>query len=1074
MASADTIVLKVRLVDKKVFKKFQFFPKKSVQEARLHIAKELGVDHEQYGLFLPPRDDQNGIWFRDDYPLDFYGLEGETDQKESMLFSTRPETPVMEFVEFKKRYRPIKITRGTDEYKTVMVDDTLNVSEIVQVIVAQVPSSFIITETELYGMNEEEIEVLTGDMSIREQGYVGECTAGLLRTAKGDVNLFIKVPYFEGWILRKRGGNFMKNMIKNWNKRWYTLKKNKLVYHKAKGVGPEMGFTDLSEVPSKYSKSCFELVTPARTYVMLANSANEMRKWMDNLDFSRRMFAYETQFFGVSTRSQNRMSVMPKSSSGEQIDQQSSSSPSVVPQDDKACEDEAAAEEKRLLEERERQIELEKRADDEQSPIIEPLPVVVEQQPIIVEEIKEKEKEPEHVVEKVEEEQTGADLDEARTREQEEEMVRLEEEIEKQRLETERLEKERQELLEKERQLVQEKQELLGKSKSDPRLRALQARLECVGAEKPALKFLLEEATLSAPDNLLLSWANYVTRDRSQSSKQLNDLSTVEDNLNKYIHLLHKLEPEQFGLDGLSMVSNAVKAGHIVKQLNDYNGGAGTTSTGSAVTMDQLLSENVETQLIVLNAIYEEVGGNWEEEFQSQIVSKRTFATKYISNILNDTTIPGLSTKIPHSPHDIIKSITDGQLLCYLLNTVFPGIIDERVVEANAKDGLDSSNLNIAINASKSLGAKHVGITSSGAKDIVAELSSSDLHNLLWEIIELCLLQSVNPFKQTFTFHLMRAESRNNFRHLQRDKIMLRWFNYHLRRLGCTPLLTPRDIIDTENSKLNLLFVAELIRVCPALPEYNIGVEDNLNDQVAESSEQSNNDSQLLEWINNMGLIGITSPVTNLQESFSDGTLFLKIFDKVLPPGTVEPRRLKTQPTTMFKKLELLNYCIELCHRQRLNISGVAGVDLLRGDIRSNRVILNQLRRHLGDKVTIDVVTANQAQALKWANGKVDAQLHATKVKPIQSFKDQFLHNSLFLLELLEALQPKTVNKSFVKCGSKLSDSDLQSNAQYFLTLTWSIGIPIQVQWQDIIKVRSKCIKHIIETFHEWDDNISY
>lgn len=59
-----------------------------MKEARTTIAKELGVDPEQYGLFVPPKDDQAGKWCKDDYPLSFYGYEGEREgSKESFLMS---------------------------------------------------------------------------------------------------------------------------------------------------------------------------------------------------------------------------------------------------------------------------------------------------------------------------------------------------------------------------------------------------------------------------------------------------------------------------------------------------------------------------------------------------------------------------------------------------------------------------------------------------------------------------------------------------------------------------------------------------------------------------------------------------------------------------------------------------------------------------------------------------------------------------------------------------------------------------------------------------------------------------
>eukprot|EP01133_Synstelium_polycarpum_P007806 gene7806-9159_t len=1211
--SNEAMMLKVRLVDKKVFKKFQFYPKKTVKEARLFIAKELEVDADQYGLFLPPRDDQNGIWFRDDYPLDFYGLEGETDQKEALLFASK-DSSLMEFVEFKKRYRPIKVAKGGDQYKTVMVDDTMNVADAILHILTHVPESCAISESELFSMSEDEVEVLSGDMTIREQGYVGECTTGLMKSAKGEINLYVKVPYFEGWIMRKRGGSIIKG-LKNWNKRWYTLKKNKLIYHKAKGIGPEMGCIlmktvqavrparNVSEIPGKYAKSCFEVATPARTFVMLANNPNDMKRWVEILDFSRRMFAYETHFFGVAQRNgANRMSMvvgkngLPQSNSEEsdasESEDESVSAESARKREEEEREKEAAkklAEEeasRKLAEEKQRQEDMEraaeiKRIEEEEAAvrkrIREEEEFLAKQQQLeqekarqLAEQIEEEKRLEELMMQmemeqderiKLRDEQDRLDRERAEiTRRLEEEQVKLREERERldreredaERAERERLaaEKEREEerarvqaelrrleeeeaaaaeiaLVEREEmeRLAREEAERLEREEEEDmmeqfakdqeeeekrqigskRLQSMQARLESVGAEMPELAFLLSEASVSTPESLLVAWANYITAESKFNKSTSPQLCPVTANLELYINLLHKLDPQEFTLEALeTKLSNVERAEMIVESLERY----GITS----IQAEQLLATDADSHHNVLLTIYEEVVGNWEEDFQTQIVSKRLFATKYITTILAKSNL--LEAKLPSSPYEMLSSLMDGQLLCHLIEKIFPGTIDVGVVEKNSeKKG--RANLYLAINASRAVGAKHtIG------KEQIEHMRPADMHNVVWEIVEACLMQAADPAKNRSLFHLMRAETRNAFRALDRDKIMLRWVNHHLRRgtsgrqinnfsddledcenyaylfeqiapkvsrkdeilaeqdwtrrasivlamaeqIGAMTLLTPRDIVETENSSLNLLFVADLMRVCPALPTYRMGVDEHLSDQVAKSSEQSNNDPQLIEWINAMALPGLTGPITNLLEDLQDGTVFLRILDRVAPAGTVDARKLRIAPTSVFKKIELCNYTMEVCHKLKFNVAGIAGTDLLNGNLRANRAILLQIRRFLGDKVTVDVATQHQAAALRWANNRVGVDC---KVKHIQSFKDQFLQDGLFFLELLEALHPKTINRSVIRSGT--TEEAMESNARHFLTCAWSVGTPLNVLWEDVVKVRSKCIKHIVETLQESD-----
>eukprot|EP01132_Coremiostelium_polycephalum_P008651 gene8651-10649_t len=1299
----DTIMLKVRLVDKKVFKKFQFYPKKTVREARIFIAKELMVDPEQYGLFLPPKDDQNGIWFRDDYPLDFYGLEGETDQKESLLFSSK-ESPMMEFVEFKKRYRPIKVAKEDSQYKTVMVDDTMNVSEAIQHILTHVPPAAAISEDQLLAMGEDEVEVLSGDMTIREQGYVGECTTGLLKNSKGKIDLFVKVPYCEGWLMRKRGGGLIKG-LKNWNKRWYALKKNRLLYYKGKNVGSEMGCIymktvqtvrpardGIDDIPSKYSKMCFEILTPGRTFVMLANSVSEMKKWIEILEFSRRMFAYETHFFGISSKklpdipTGRSMSVVAKGdhsdgeSEGGASDSEGSTSNGKAAS--KAAEMAAAEkqkqeeqllllkqkqeEEERIQKEKEEQERIQKEKEEEERKRVEE-----EKRQEEIRKIKEEEEllqkqhqeflEKQQQLELEKQKQLQDQMDEDRRLEElmiqmemdQEERIRIREEqerleqeklelakklqeeeerleqekqrikLEQERIEQERVEKERvrqeqeriekerierqeQERIEKERirqeqerierqraeevrleqekiaeekrleeerleqerieqerleqeeidildQLQKEEEEAEREHLASKRLRSMQARLDGVEAETPELKFLLSEISISSPESLLIAWANYMTAGSailsysasaqngngvykgtavhhqngssstsspvlhkalqassaelhsiSQQPQPIRDLKSVEANLELYSHLLYKLEPGEIDISQfLSKTTILEKAEFIQAALEKL----GIMSIQTA----QLLSPDPETHLNILLTIYEEVGGNWQEDFQTQVVSKRMFSTKYISRELAPLAAQ-LGIQIPESPYDLLPSLLDGVVLCHLINKIYPGTIDERCIKTGKSAETIKNNLFIAINASKSLGANH----DISCND-VGSLSPTDLHNLVWAITEVCLLQSTDPSKNRHLFHLLRAETRNAFRALEREKIMLRWFNYHLRKnttrsinnftddmedcenyaylfdqiapqvsrkdeilresdwekraeiviqmaskIGCTPVLTPRDIVETENSKLNMLFVADIMRVCHGLPPYLLRIEDQLDDQVAKSREQGNNDTELLQWINQLGL-GLEAEVTNLLEDFKSGLVFLKIFDKVTPAGTVDPKKLKINPTSVFKMVELCNYTMEICHKLKLNVAGIAGTDLMNGNLRANRAILNQIRRFTGEKQTIDTVTAHQSEGLKWANSKVVND----KVKRIQSFKDQFLQDGLFLLELLSSLSPNLITRQNITPGS--NEEEQEKNARYFVTSAWSIGIPLVVGWEDVSKVRSKSIKHIIETLQSWD-----
>jgi len=49
----------------------------------------------------------------------------------------------------------------------------------------------------------------------------------------------------------------------------------------------------LSDVPKKQQHCCFEVVTSARTYKMLAKNSEDKDSWIRELDLARRMFGDE-------------------------------------------------------------------------------------------------------------------------------------------------------------------------------------------------------------------------------------------------------------------------------------------------------------------------------------------------------------------------------------------------------------------------------------------------------------------------------------------------------------------------------------------------------------------------------------------------------------------------------------------------------------------------------------------------------------------------------------------------------------------------------------------------------------
>eukprot|EP01103_Thecamoeba_quadrilineata_P012915 TRINITY_DN3450_c0_g2_i1.p1 TRINITY_DN3450_c0_g2~~TRINITY_DN3450_c0_g2_i1.p1 ORF type:complete len:634 (+),score=170.12 TRINITY_DN3450_c0_g2_i1:179-1903(+) len=263
---------------------------------------------ENYGLFLPSNEESVGQWLREDYPLDFYqslyGFEGEEVRcvRDSKAHSSSKKTP--DFLEWKSKYRAVRVLVHKEE-KMFLINDTTKVSGIIDIINTEFGSSIAIYEDLLFSNGDDDVEVLSNDMTLREQGYHGDCIIGLFSKVHGslkrtDIGLYIKLPFCEGYLKRKGG-------FPTWKKRWYVLKKNKLHNYKSdKALKKELGHlpiktvkelratpSTLSDVPKKQQTTCFEVVTQDRAFKLLAKSVEDKELWLKELDLARRMFGDE-------------------------------------------------------------------------------------------------------------------------------------------------------------------------------------------------------------------------------------------------------------------------------------------------------------------------------------------------------------------------------------------------------------------------------------------------------------------------------------------------------------------------------------------------------------------------------------------------------------------------------------------------------------------------------------------------------------------------------------------------------------------------------------------------------------
>jgi len=470
-----------------------------------------------------------------------------------------------------------------------------------------------------------------------------------------------------------------------------------------------------------------------------------------------------------------------------------------------------------------------------------------------------------------------------------------------------------------------------------------------------------------------------------------------------------------------------------------------------------------------------------------------------------------LAHVLPIDPTDmsLFTKCSDGLLLCKLINYSVPDTIDERAL--NLRKGTKdlntfekTENLNLCINSAKAIGCSVVNI---GSQDII-EGRPYLILGLIWQIVRIGLLSKISLTNHPELFRLLEpGEDISDLLKLPPEQILLRWFNYHLkkanwpRRVGnfsgdikdsenytvllnqiapnscsrgplnepdqtkraeqvlqnadkidCRKFVTPKDIVK-GNPKLNLAFVANLFNTHPGLEPLSEEEKAALEEWLF-ASEGTREARAFCLWINSLG---VEPFVNNLFEDLRDGLVLLRVMDKV-QPGIVDWSKVNEKhPLNKFKKVENCNYAIVLGKQLKFSLVGIAGSDILDGNKTLTLALVWQLMRFhvisILKKLSSGGKDITDQDIVNWANSTITG---AGKSHTIESFKDGSLRTSLFFIDLLSAIKPRLINYDLVTPGT--SDEEATQNAKYSISIARKIGCTIFLLPEDIIEVKNKMI----------------
>ncbi|XP_018412211.1 PREDICTED: plastin-3 isoform X2 [Nanorana parkeri] len=475
---------------------------------------------------------------------------------------------------------------------------------------------------------------------------------------------------------------------------------------------------------------------------------------------------------------------------------------------------------------------------------------------------------------------------------------------------------------------------------------------------------------------------------------------------------------------------------------------------------------------------------------------------------------PDCKHVLPMNPNakDLFRVLGDGIVLCKMINLSVPDTIDERAINKKKLTAFTiQENLNLALNSASAIGCHVVNI---GAEDLKAGKPHLVL-GLLWQIIKIGLFADIEISRNEALAALLRdGETLEDLMKLSPEELLLRWANFHLEnaggqkinnfssdikdsrayfhllnqiapkgqkegqekidinmcgfsekddlkraehmlqqadRLGCRQFVTPADVV-SGNPKLNLAFVANLFNKYPALTK-----PENQDIDWTLLEGETREERTFRNWMNSLG---VNPHVNHMYNDLQDSLVILQLYEKIKVP--VDWSKVNKPPYPKLganmKKLENCNYAVDLGkNTAKFSLVGIGGQDLNDGNSTLTLAVVWQLMRKYtfnmleglgeGAKVNDDII-------VNWVNTTL---AEAGKTSSVANFKDKSISTSLPVVDLIDAIQPGSINYDLVKTGS-LSDEDKHENAKYAVSMARRIGARVYALPDDLVEVKPKMV----------------
>lgn len=233
-----------------------------------------------------------------------------------------------------------------------------------------------------------------------------------------------------------------------------------------------------------------------------------------------------------------------------------------------------------------------------------------------------------------------------------------------------------------------------------------------------------------------------------------------------------------------------------------------------------------------------------------------------------------------------------------------------------------------------------------------------------------------------------------------------------------------------------------------------------------------------------MNSLGVDPFVHNILFDLRDGRVLLQAIDKT-HPGMVAFSRAHMGSCVLsrFKAIENTNYVVQLGKEMKFSLVGTQGADITDGNVILTLGLVWQLmREHLLTVLKSLGKCIKESDMISWANSMVEVLPPEKRLssRVIESFKDSSLKTSLYIMDLLEAMKPGSIDPALVSAADGNSIGRLYSYGPcvYMRVCVFRrkdahechvCNQRVQKAWCDLVSVARRHCRMQIENDHDFD-----